>query len=68
MEWAYTESSEGEVDWKVVDSKAVLEDANIPDGIEKLVGFEGQPDPATGFYCQYDGGRLAEPGKSSAKR
>jgi hypothetical protein len=28
------------------------------EGIEKMIGFEGRPDPASGFYCVYDGGRL----------
>ena len=28
------------------------------DGLEKEIGFEGTPDPATGFYCIYDGGKL----------
>ena len=36
--------------------KSVVEGA--PDSIEKLIGFEGRPDPSTGFYCVYDNGRL----------
>ena len=52
--WAYfDEESDG---WAPVD-KSVLEGASL-DGIEKAIGFEGKPDPATGFYCIYDGGRL----------
>ena len=37
--------------------KDVLEQG-VPDGIEKLIGFEGRPDPATGFYCMYNEGKL----------
>ncbi len=29
-----------------------------PEGVEKLIGFEGRPDPASGFYCVFDNGRL----------
>lgn len=43
-------------EWTVVDVKAALTD--VPDGLEKDIGFEGIPDPATGFYCVYDNGRL----------
>ena len=46
-------NSSGE--WVVVD-KSVLTDAQK--GIEKEIGFEGRPDPATGFYCHYSEGRL----------
>jgi hypothetical protein len=56
VEWAYC-LEEPEVQWKVVD-KLVLEGA--PDGIEKEIGFEGRPDPATGFYCMYNEGRLID--------
>ena len=38
--------------------KAVLETQSIPEGVEKMMGFEGTPDPNTGFYCIYDGGKL----------
>jgi hypothetical protein len=41
LEWGYRDNEE----WKIVDKVAV------PDGIEKLIGFEGIGDPATGFYC-----------------
>eukprot|EP00543_Licmophora_paradoxa_P009741 CAMPEP_0202462186 /NCGR_PEP_ID=MMETSP1360-20130828/52875_1 /ASSEMBLY_ACC=CAM_ASM_000848 /TAXON_ID=515479 /ORGANISM="Licmophora paradoxa, Strain CCMP2313" /LENGTH=199 /DNA_ID=CAMNT_0049084539 /DNA_START=20 /DNA_END=619 /DNA_ORIENTATION=- len=55
VEWGYfvTESEE----WKVVD-KVVVE--NAPDGIEKMIGFEGRPDPSSGFYCHYNMGRLVD--------
>lgn len=52
--WAYW-GVEGE-DWIIVD-KDVLGDG-IPDGFEKMIGFEGRPDPATGFYCMYNEGKL----------
>ena len=56
VEWAFC-LEEPEDQWKVVD-KSVLEGA--PDGIEKEIGFEGRPDPATGFYCMYNEGRLID--------
>lgn len=62
MEWAYLDGEE----WKVVD-KSILETESIPDGIEKMIGFEGTPDPATGFYCIYDGGKLKIGEESSFK-
>ncbi|CAB9522139.1 expressed unknown protein [Seminavis robusta] len=54
IEWAYWDA-EGQ-DWIIVD-KSVLE-GDIPDGLEKLIGFEGRPDPATGYYCYYNEGKL----------
>ena len=46
VEWGYRNA---ENTWVVVD-KSVLE--SVPDvGIEKNMGFEGTPDPTTGFYC-----------------
>jgi hypothetical protein len=35
------------VDKSVADTKS----DDLPDDIDKLIGFEGQPDPATGYYC-----------------
>lgn len=66
MEWGYYQEQE-EV-WKSVD-KSVLdnEEAAAVDGLEKLIGFEGRPDPSTGFYCVYDGGRLKLGDESSFK-
>jgi len=46
VEWAFA-AADGE-SWTSVD-KSVL--GNAPDGIEKMIGFEGKPDPSTGFYC-----------------
>jgi hypothetical protein len=43
--------------WIIVD-RAVLEKDAPPDALEKLIGFEGRPDPATGFYCMYNEGKL----------
>lgn len=57
IQWAYWEGTDDDGSWTVVDKKAV---EGAPDGIEKQIGFEGRPDPATGFYCVYDGGRLQE--------
>ena len=58
VEWAYWQE-EPEEQWVVVENhKVVLEGA--PDGIEKDIGFEGRPDPASGFYCLYNQGRLVD--------
>ena len=51
-EWGYLVDST----WKVVNIKETL--VHDTDGIEKEIGFEGTPDPVTGFYCIYDGGKL----------
>jgi hypothetical protein len=51
-DWGYLENDE----WKVVDIKAAMIDAT--EGIEKSIGFEGKPDPASGFYCLYDNGKI----------
>jgi hypothetical protein len=51
-EWGYLENDE----WKAVDVKAAMIDAT--DGIEKSIGFEGKSDPASGFYCVYDNGKI----------
>ncbi|CAJ1934717.1 unnamed protein product [Cylindrotheca closterium] len=58
VEWGYKEgdSDSDSGEWKVVDVKASLID--VPDGFEKDIGFEGIGDPATGFYCVYDNGKL----------
>ena len=49
MEWGYAASNDDEsTTWSSVD-KTVLSEA--PEGIEKMIGFEGKPDPGTGFYC-----------------
>jgi hypothetical protein len=62
LEWAYYKEDDEE--WKIVDKSILLQQdggrdddddvgvggAKIPDGIERLIGFEGRPDPASGFY------------------
>ena len=55
IEWGFWEGDDDDGSWKVVDK---VEGA--PEGIEKLIGFEGRPDPSTGFYCVYDSGRLQD--------
>ena len=57
IDWAYWEVDDEDGRWTTVD-KSVVEGA--PDGIEKIIGFEGRPDPVTGYYCKYDAGRLLE--------
>jgi len=55
IEWAYWEGSDEDGSWVVVEKSAVEQ---APEGVEKLIGFEGRPDPASGFYCVFDNGRL----------
>jgi len=50
--------------WVVVE-KAVMEEKKMPSGVEKLIGFEGRPDPSSGFYCVYNEGRLVNDGDNS---
>jgi len=54
-----TEEEEGH--WMIVDKKSTTisgtTEADVV-GLEKLIGFMGRPDPVTGFYCQYEGGRI----------
>jgi len=50
-----SEEKEGSEEWVKVD-RSVLTDA--PEGLEKLIGFEGTPDPATGYYCRYKEGKV----------
>jgi hypothetical protein len=52
VEWAFRQT-DPEEQWVVVD-KSVLDGS--PEGIEKDMGFEGRPDPASGFYCLYNRG------------
>jgi len=51
VEWGYAAAGGDENKWTSVD-KSVLSGA--PDGIEKMIGFEGKPDPTTGFHCVSD--------------
>lgn len=58
VEWAYASKLKPEQeDWVLVDKNAM---SDVPAGVEKIIGFEGKPDPATGFYCNYKGGRLVD--------
>ncbi|KAG7368017.1 hypothetical protein IV203_030760 [Nitzschia inconspicua] len=63
LEWGYYQEQD-EV-WKIVD-KSVLDTEEV-EGLEKMIGFEGRPDPSTGFYCVYDEGRLKLGDESSFK-
>jgi hypothetical protein len=62
IEWGYF--SDDDDAWKVADksimdgdvASKVAETEGV--GLEKVIGFEGRPDPASGFYCVYDEGRL----------
>lgn len=58
VEWAYSKSFTPEQgDWIMI-NKDIAQDA--PTGFEKKIGFEGKPDPASGFYCHYENGRLVD--------
>lgn len=46
---------EEETSWKTLDPKASL---NTEVLLDKEIGFEGQPDAASGFYCVYDQGKI----------
>jgi len=59
------DNEEQEGQWTVVD-KSTAASSTEDDGIEKLIGFMGRPDPVSGFYCQYDGGRITSSPLSSA--
>lgn len=68
VDWAYaTTATPEQDDWILTDKNA---SSAVPAGVEKKIGFEGKPDTATGFYCNYKGGRLVDKydeGKSLAK-
>ena len=61
VEWGYRTIGDNDDDeepsWSIVD-KSVCDDA--PKGVDKKIGFEGTPDPNSGFYCHYSGGRLVD--------
>mmetsp|Transcript_19972 Transcript_19972/g.29918 ORF Transcript_19972/g.29918 Transcript_19972/m.29918 type:complete len:220 (+) Transcript_19972:95-754(+) len=58
VEWGFSTSPTPEQeDWILV-TKDAANDA--PTGAEKSIGFEGKPDPASGFYCHYENGRLID--------
>jgi len=60
------DKDEEEGQWVIVDkSSSGSEDDVVVDGIEKLIGFMGRPDPVTGFYCQYESGRITSSPLSS---
>jgi hypothetical protein len=58
VQWAYWNDDPEE--W-VIAAKAIVDNAtDIPADVEKgkAIGFEGLPDPSSGFYCCYSEGRL----------
>jgi len=54
LQWGYYAEPEGQ--WVIAD-KSCMENIDA-EGIPKLVGFKGRPDPATGFYTEIAGGRM----------
>ena len=63
VEWGYSSSSSDNdsSSWSVVNTKEIATEA----GLEKKIGFEGTPDPASGYYCLYNGGRRVTAGESA---
>eukprot|EP00560_Eucampia_antarctica_P001139 CAMPEP_0197831902 /NCGR_PEP_ID=MMETSP1437-20131217/12663_1 /TAXON_ID=49252 ORGANISM="Eucampia antarctica, Strain CCMP1452" /NCGR_SAMPLE_ID=MMETSP1437 /ASSEMBLY_ACC=CAM_ASM_001096 /LENGTH=153 /DNA_ID=CAMNT_0043435027 /DNA_START=217 /DNA_END=678 /DNA_ORIENTATION=+ len=55
LEWAYC--NEGSEEWVSVDPKDDSLNLSVKD-VDKKIGFEGEADPASGFYCHYDNGKL----------
>jgi len=67
VEWGYRAAGSDD-EWSLVNKKVV---DGAPKGVEKKVGFEGTPDPNSGFYCHYSGGRIvdkSDEAKQMAKR
>jgi hypothetical protein len=63
LEYGYKEAADADDegntdnnDWTVVD-KSILESDDVPENVEKMIGFEGKPDPNSGksyavlLYC-----------------
>lgn len=59
MEWGYSSSGDSN-SWVAVDKSAL--EGDIPNDFEKTIGFQGEPDPRTGFYCFYNEGKLVTNG------
>lgn len=57
VEWGYF--SDETDDWVQVDPKDEALRLTVKN-LEKKVGFEGKPDPASGFYCHYENGKLVD--------
>mmetsp|Transcript_35623 Transcript_35623/g.40922 ORF Transcript_35623/g.40922 Transcript_35623/m.40922 type:complete len:276 (+) Transcript_35623:78-905(+) len=49
--------TEEEGHWMIVDKSTISGTEDVVE-LDKLIGFMGRPDPVTGFYCQYEGGRI----------
>mmetsp|Transcript_9041 Transcript_9041/g.12858 ORF Transcript_9041/g.12858 Transcript_9041/m.12858 type:complete len:232 (-) Transcript_9041:152-847(-) len=63
VEWAYYKTNDNDDDENDGEWIALSKDAGkgeLPDGIDKKIGFEGKADPKTGFYCHYNAGRLVD--------
>lgn len=62
LQWGYyaePEEKDGEGQWAIVDKSCMNDiDAAGAEGIQKLVGFKGRPDPVSGFYTEIAGGRM----------
>jgi hypothetical protein len=58
LEWGYRNGDgDDETAWVVAD-KSALDGIETNKGLDRNIGFEGTPDPSTGFYCFYNEGRL----------
>ena len=54
LEWGFRTG--GDDEWAIADTTSKEGD----EGCEKFIGFEGIPDPNTGYFCSYDNGRVRE--------
>lgn len=69
VEWGYQNTDTDE--WIAVDKSIVKSTTTTTSTdetakpLEKLIGFEGRPDPNSGYYCVYNEGRLVN-GESSS--
>jgi len=63
LQWGhYSGNDDEEGEWTVVD-KSCIDAANEVN--VKSIGFLGVPDPSTGFYCNYEGGRITNANSGS---
>ena len=60
VDWAYQMEEDGE--WTELDKSAL--DGKDVDNLDKKIGFAGTADPASGYYCVYDGGKVTAGGKT----
>mmetsp|Transcript_27033 Transcript_27033/g.41459 ORF Transcript_27033/g.41459 Transcript_27033/m.41459 type:complete len:244 (-) Transcript_27033:37-768(-) len=67
IQWGYRNGNDDGDYWTVINAKE-LDAKETPPDIEKLIGFEGIPDPASGYYCKYDAGKLVNADEVNKER